>query len=203
MDHFIKLVDVLVWPITVLALVTIFRAELSKIIGRLSELKYKGLVANFDKQLTEVEKQVNSSKKYDVEIKPISTTSTIDRITNLTNIEKSLYRVSEVSPKAGILEAWTNLELESKIAAEKFKISEIKNNIILEVLKKLIPIWFNETVIESYYNLLALRNQAIHTSDFNISSVDAKRYIDIVMVIAKMMAWRSEREASEERVHNS
>ena len=61
MEHLIKLIEALAWPVAVLILAFGFRNELRKMFNRISKLKYKELEATFDKELSQVE---NRTKLY-------------------------------------------------------------------------------------------------------------------------------------------
>jgi len=182
MEIFVQLVGSLVWPITVLIIVFMFRLELAKAFSRLTNFKYKELEIQFGNQLEKVEKSVKRiSARSSINVK---TTTTAE----LTVVSKrdQLIKIAELSPRSAIMSAWFEIENAlTKISNESLKQSAPYSKLsqtIRELVDKKI---MDESVIDIYRDLHQLRNQAVHHPEFNLSQNEAERYIDVALELSK------------------
>lgn len=98
-DQFLRLLEIIAWPGTVLALALVFRAELRMVMGRLSLFEYKGLKAHFYKGLQAIDSRLSVAKIQD---EALSDEALSER--------ERLYRLAKASPRAAIAEAWILVE---------------------------------------------------------------------------------------------
>lgn len=184
MDNLVKIIDSLAWPLIVLFLFLIFRAELTKIFTRLSNLKYKDFEAKFGNQLNDVEKKIETLK--------ISVSEDLKVQENLevgTEAETDydrLIRLSEISPRAAITEAWIAVETAAKFAVKEANLEVKHSSNIMNVVKILIDKrLFNKNAVNVFNELRSLRNEAAHAPDFLLSQNDAQKYIDLSLRLAQ------------------
>lgn len=170
MEIVIKLLDILIWPFTIFIIIFLFRSEFRKILSRLSHLKYKDIEANFT---LELEKAENTADIINIpQLEEKETNHTLDK--------QQLTRISEISPRAAIFEAWFNVENEIKNISDSLNLLLPEKGHDLHIMKSLQENNIvNDEAMELYYRLKKLRNEAVHTPDFNIDSKEARRYLDL------------------------
>lgn len=179
METLVKLIEAIAWPITVVWLGYLFRAELRQLLGRLESLKYKDAEAKFNQQLREAEKTASPLKRKPNEAWERATARAV-----VTQYEQ-FRRIAEVSPRAAILEAWLDVEAAVYAAAEKAKL-EIKSpgNVYL-LARNLVSIGkVPEEVMPFFEQLRRLRNNAAHLPDFVLDEGEATKYLELSLGLA-------------------
>lgn len=170
MDDFIKFIDIIVWPATTLALAWFFRTELRAVLARISSLKYKDWEAKFDRGLAQVEGAIAPVKKEDAERE-----ETLDR----------LERLTEISPRAAILEAWIELE---QVLFHMAEVYQIKDRSPLRIIETLYSKGIVTKELASAFNeMRQLRNEAAHVPDFVVEEKKAQRYIGLSSGMALLL----------------
>ncbi len=171
METIIQIIDIIIWPLTILIILYIFRKQFSLVISNLSRIRYKELEANFGKQLRSIE---NDTPEI------FSTSNKEDKNNNDTiSVTERLAQIADLSPRAAITEAWIQIEKALFELAEKSGITEFQRRTdykILQALQKRKVI--QEGVYKAYTELKSLRNEAAHNPQFNISPDEAQQYID-------------------------
>jgi len=170
MDNFIKFIDIIAWPGTTLTLAWFFRTELRAVLARISSLKYKDWEARFDKGLSQVEREIGPVKEEGIESE-----ETFDR----------LERLTEISPRAAILEAWIELEQALFHLAEAYQINGRSPLRIIEGL-------YNKGVVtkelaSAFHEMRQLRNEAAHVPDFVVEEKKARRFIGLSSGMALLL----------------
>jgi hypothetical protein len=174
-EHITALVSSLAWPVTVLTVVLLFRSEFRGAAGRLKALAYKDFRAEFERDLQILEGNV---KELPSEKVPLQVEKQEAKL-SLTD-ESLLIRLTEISPRAAIMEAWRNIEVTTKQVAQAYGIA-LSGNIagvkaIHEIVNKgLLP----EQVIPIYERLRRIRARAAHNEDFAIEQNEAEKYIEM------------------------
>jgi hypothetical protein len=175
MELIVKLVSALAWPITVIAIVLVFRREFRAAAGRLRTLSFKDIKADFERDLQKLEGEVRQLPE-----KPIQSLPEHTDKKPLQTDETVLQRLTEISPRAAIMEAWRNIEVTTKQVADVHGIS-VGGNIagvrsINELVRKgLLP----GSVLPVYERMRRLRARAAHAEDFAIEQNEAERYIEM------------------------
>lgn len=185
MEILIKLIEVIIWPITTVSLGLLFRSELRQILQRFNKLKYKGIEADFDKELKPIENraEILIEKTKEIKILPANREQYY-------NSNNRLLEIAEVSPRAAISESWRELEIVTvKLLttlgydSSNVQMSKIFRNILIDNN-------YPQSIYDDYRKLRELRNKAVHANDFEISQSDAERYItttlDIILFIQKI-----------------
>lgn len=170
MDNFIKFIDIVAWPATTLTLAWFFRTELRAVLARISSLKYKDWEAKFDKGLSHVEGKIGSLKKDENEPEEV-----LDRLDRLT----------EISPRAAILEAWIELEQVLFHMAEVYKIKGHSPLRIIEGLKQKGIV--TKELASAFIEMRQLRNEAAHVPDFVVEENKAQRFIGLSSGMALLL----------------
>ncbi len=176
MEHFVELVKALAWPIAVVWLGFLFRSELRLLLGRMEKFKYKDAEAHFEIGLRKAEE----SAKDIPEVNVINDSS-------LSNQHNQLLRISEISPRAAVVEAWTLVEkatIHSKLMGET-PVARISPKMVSEQLRKSGLV--SEKTIEFVENLRDVRNQATHMPDFAISQEEAERYLELAVRVSMVI----------------
>jgi hypothetical protein len=169
-----KIVDALAWPSATILIIFMLKKPLSKILLRLSHLKYKDLEFDFGKALTEI----NDSSALSNDQLPISATQ---------------LKLAELSPRGAILESWIELE-EMLIGTAKVKGFPIARpggvygkSVLLstsELARSLTASRVISTVsYERLEQLKNIRNKAIHVTDESLEQKDAEAFIRLVAEI--------------------
>ena len=181
MENAVALVRALAWPVTVVLLVLLFRSELTKLMSRLSELKYRDVAAKFSDELDEAEE---SAASFDLlatkqpKPKPESEKT-------YGEISERVDQLASVSPRAAVLEAWRYLELATETAASTLGMKSRPHTAAIEVVRALVEQgMFNESALANYVRLRRMRNEAAHTKDFTLDATEARRYADLVLHMA-------------------
>lgn len=178
MEYFVKIVDSLAWPIAAIWLGYIFRGEIKNLLERVSTLKYKDLEADFRDTLVEVETEAKKITAQDSDPSSMS-----DQ-----NNERyyRLMRLSEISPRAAILEAWIEVESELfKLCDRASFRTHNKNGFALVrdmVANDILP----ENIIPLIDGLRKMKNDAVHLPEFGFDDT-GKRYLSVAIGISKML----------------
>ncbi len=181
METVVALVRALAWPVTVVLLVLLFRAEITKLMSRLSELKYRDVAARFSAELDVAEENAASADLLTVKRpkpKP-ENEKTYGGLSELVD------RLASESPRAAALEAWRHLELATETAAGKLGMKTRPHAAATQVLRALVEQgMFNGAVLVMYERLRRMRNEAAHMKDFTLNATEARRYADLVLRMA-------------------
>lgn len=155
MENWIKLLDVITWPVATLIIAFAFKNELVKILMRLTKVKFGDVEAEFHRQLGVVETTTEETNKIIAEKAPNlrdSYNHSLERILKL----------AEISPKASVSEAWREVEGVTISLMHAYgydprnvQMSKIFRGIVTEN-------GYPWSLYEDYLRLMRLRNQAVH-----------------------------------------
>jgi hypothetical protein len=177
LEFLASLVESLAWPTILGICIYIFRAQVGKLLERLSKVKYGDLEAEFQERLNNIEPVQNVKK---LKIK--------EEEKNITTI--TLEELSVVSPRSAILEAWIKVE---KATSEFCEANQLATNPSYQALfqvakEKDLDI---EPFKTAYQELRLLRNKAVHASDSDITSLTAKQYVKTAEFIIAELGMRA------------
>ncbi len=159
-----SLIGNLAWPLTVIIAVIILRKPLGKLLPQIKKFQYKDLNLEFG----ELEKRAEA-------ILPLESEKLIEHtIVPIT----ALREIADISPRAAIMEAWRSVEYELKEAAKRMNLQDIKQGNI----KRFIDQFRKAEIISGpiavlLHDLRALRNDAVHASEIEISNTSTEQYI--------------------------
>lgn len=171
MDHIVDLIDALAWPIATVILALIFRREFRSVVRRLTALKYKDFQADFGQDLLEVEKQLKAMAAE-------AQGQTEEDAESLSRYER-LMRITEMSPRAAIMEAWRDIEVTTKQVTDAYGISVGGHIAGIRAIRDLVRKGvLPDSVGSVYERMRKLRARAAHAADFAIDPEEAVRYIE-------------------------
>lgn len=170
METFIQLIAIVIWPLTVITVLLLFRSELRGAAAKLTKIKFKDLTAEFGEQLLSVQKEAHNLVK--------ESGNKIDLIKS-GSLDEQLKRIAQISPQAAIMEAWREVEHALKILHENYYPEEKKNmpgqrNIRAMIVDGILP----RSADLVYSKLRNLRTKAAHVPDFALETTQAETYID-------------------------
>ncbi len=183
MEHLVNLIDAIAWPGAAVWLGYIFRAEIRKLLERVSGFKYRDFEAKFDRELAVVEEKAKiaipeSTARSVLDEEPVYPAPYDLRY-------EQLLRISEESPRAALLEAWVEVESALNEAAERFKIKNTRGVPPQRVVIGLIETGqYAKTVLPLFDDLRKLRNEAAHAHYFVPNKKQFKRYLQIAIEMA-------------------
>lgn len=175
MEHVIALVDILVWPITLLLIIFrgIGREQIRSLIAMIKKIKYKGLGIDVSVTLDQVRENIGETSPHDPH--SISDEAEID------------HNTLKTSPDFVVVESWQSLELSAinKVKAllpenERFRNPLRRPTDYLEHKGALTP-----TTSSAIRDLRSLRNQIAHGSVNEISQEDAMQYAKLATTIRR------------------
>lgn len=183
-DAITSLVDSLAWPLAIVWLGYVFRSEIRALLGRVSQLKYKDLEAQFEKELSAVEADAR-------EALPVTQQRALDDEAPTypppyDERYSQLLRIAEASPRAALLEAWFEVEAAVAEAAERFQIPVFKGyrpsrKNVIDLIK---TGRYDKSVLQVFEDMRQLRNEAAHVPEFQPTGRQIRRYIEVVIDLA-------------------
>jgi hypothetical protein len=96
-----EILEVVIWPATVLIVVLILRRPLTRLLESTKKLKYKELELEFSKGIEQVQAEAKEALP-----------EVLDK--NKSSVEVDLYGLASISPTAAITEAWRAVESSAK-----------------------------------------------------------------------------------------
>ncbi len=180
MGHLTNIIDSLAWPVAALVIVWLLKTELTQLLSRLSNLKWKDLEADFSKGVEEFERQVINIGDASREPQP-ETPESKDALSRY-------LQLAQISPRAAISEAWIEVERVTNRLALKLQLHPGRTPATSIVIKMLIEEGlFSREVLNAYYSARNLRNEAAHAPDFNISQQEVERYVELALTLAEKL----------------
>jgi hypothetical protein len=166
-----EMVKALAWPSMALALVLLLRKPIAELIPLLTRLKYKDLELEFGRRVAEVKAEAGE------ELPPPQTPAPLEAAE-----EQTLLELAKLSPRAAITEVWRQVELAALDGARRndIYISPSEATSPARVLRAL----ERHRVIDAgklglVHDLRGLRNQAVHSPDFAVTSASALEYVQL------------------------
>ena len=177
MELVVNLIVGIAWPVAVVWIAYVFKGELKSLLRRVSQLKYKDLEAQFGAGLALAESEVSSLQ---------AAPPAAPRPELLSKLE-SLRRISDVSPRAAILEAWVLVEDAAGRSGfvQGASIPRINPHLYVEELVRLgkLPAG-SDSLLDQ---MRKLRNQAAHMPDFTVDQDEADRYLQLATRMSELI----------------
>ena len=179
MQHFIAILEILAWPLTILVIVWVARGPLRSLLRSIQRVKYRGAEVEFSESLQRIEHEISK----DTDIKTKTGPS-----------DDGLHSALTLSPDRTVLEAWDALELCAREKAkgllptdESFKDPLGRPLDYLEAKGALTP-----TTARAIRDLRTLRNQVVHIGADSVDRENATRYLGVVEGIMRAIDGISE-----------
>ena len=165
MENFIKILEIITWPIITVIAMILFRNDLRKVLGRLSKVETSAAKMMFNEDMKEVE-------------------SNIPKVVEETANEgsswlKEMISIAKLNPRAAIIEAWTTIEvacLELGMV-QGATMPRFSPKVLEEFLHKIPD--FDSDMIKRVMDLRRLRNRVTHGMDADFDYIDAEKYIEL------------------------
>lgn len=174
MEYFIKFIDSVIWPVTVLIILLIMKKPIASLLPFIESLKYKDFEIKFRKELEDAK-----AEAYEAGM-DLQTSS---------GEKEEINRLVDLAPSAAIIESWRDLELSAKdkineLVKDTKELSSARRHPLthLELSGALIP-----STARTVRNLYNLRNQVAHSRALNITKEDALEYVTLAKVISKQI----------------
>jgi hypothetical protein len=170
-----SVISSLAWPGTVILCVILLRKPIAELIPLMRNLKFKGLEIDFGRRLDELEAEADQA---DLPPIPPPTTEPPAEIGLGTDYWETIERLSDVSPRAAIAEAWRRVEW----ALDDYfrRLGQERPPSYQGMLRALraqdrpIPV-----AMGLLQELRVLRNRAVHARDFDIDSHQAIEFAQL------------------------
>lgn len=185
-EFFAAIIDSLAWPAALFGMLFLFRRQVAALLPYMERLRYKDFELEFREsvhQLAEESKDLMDELK---EEKPIEE--------GPLDFTDCLYQLSEISPRAAILEAWLNVEANAVAALRARKIApeEIGKIVPLKIARMLQKTQtLGQDEMEIFHKLRSLRNRAVHLGEVNLDPIDVAEYIDLALFLTRRLRMSS------------
>jgi hypothetical protein len=186
------------WPAALVLIVLLLRKPITERLGELRRVKWRGLEAEFDKGLKQVEVKVEELP----ETKKIAASDTskigIEYYKGAAKEgmliivdEDNFSRLAELSPPAAIVHAWLEVEVALKSLAERHDIRLSERASPLELIKQLAQReLLDRETISILDSLRGLRNTAAHARALDLNPNQAKEYKSVVRRLVAALSTR-------------
>lgn len=165
-----KAVSSLAWPVISLLIVLLLKPHLSEVIDALRKIKWKGVEAEFGRELIRARAIVDL--KNESETKPSG-----DNADYLFKNRKSFLELADLSPRSVVLEAWREVENACLKTLEMAGTKAARTTPSVAIVRLLRE---SKLIEDSNYEMLMilrdLRNRAVHQTEFSISKDEAIEY---------------------------
>ncbi|MCK9903173.1 DUF4145 domain-containing protein [Frankia sp. Cpl3] len=182
-----SLVSSLAWPMAVVGIFIILRVPLTRILGRLSALRFGDFEFDFQQQISDIEQAAREAEEGGGKDSPSSSgPSTVG------NLATEVAAVAEVSPRAAIPLAWSAVEQALFEATERIGIVFGRSRVT--ALDAINALKFNEHIgastAEALNRLRVLRNEVIHASKSasDLGQSDAEEYANLAQRMIAILA---------------
>ena len=153
MDELIKLIEILVWPITVIIVVLVLRSPLSALVPTLKRLKYKDLELEFEREASKILSEAERDLP-EIEEKPKEESKE----------PRVMFARKRIEPVAVIMHEWRNLELALRKYAESTGVES--GSTIRSLIHGLSAAGtLTDEAANIILELSALRNKVTHTDE--------------------------------------
>nr|VVV06060.1 hypothetical protein AW0309160_03544 [Aliivibrio wodanis]VVV06074.1 hypothetical protein AW0309160_03558 [Aliivibrio wodanis]VVV06088.1 hypothetical protein AW0309160_03572 [Aliivibrio wodanis] len=181
MEHVVKIVDSVAWPVLILILSVMFKRSLGVLTERVSKFKYKDVEANFGQELQKIEGKAKNLPKHPVTSihhdKEYWDNMTIRGV--FTQWDQ-IKRIADTSPKAAILEAWLDVDIAVFAAARAGNIDTSKFCTAVSQARELMD---NGNVPRDIWPIITdlhrLKRQVEKSNDFSTSYDETTTFIDL------------------------
>ena len=179
MTFITKIIDSVAWPAAIVLVIWWLKSHIGQLIPYTKKFKYGDLEIEFEQQLKELKKEAEASKLEH---------ATPER--DSTEMLEYLSETADVSPRAAIVDAWVGLELTAFNSARLLGIGNEKRPIpfsrLISALESKGIIKPNDANILK--KLMRLRNEALHSPNFNITKKGAQEFSALARDMADLIA---------------
>ncbi|ARM84615.1 hypothetical protein MARSALSMR5_02554 [Marinobacter salarius] len=175
MESLVQIVEVVVWPATIVVVVGLLRAPLSKLVPTLKRLKYKDLELEFEREaskiLAEVERDLPEPERSD---------GVAERGSDI-----PMFRLVTPEPTDLVMRSWIELESAIRDLVGKSAYEKVSVRSLVDLLAKAGKV--REETIRAILDLAALRNRVAHAESEVISADMAQSYASSVQRVKAVL----------------
>lgn len=175
MEAWVQVVELVVWPATIVVVVGLLRAPLSKLAPTLKRLKYKDLELEFEREaskiLAEVERDLPEPERSDSVAEGGPDTPMFSRVAP--------------EPTDLVMRSWGELESAIRELVGKSAYEKTSVRLLVDLLSKSDKI--REETIRAILDLAALRNRVAHAESEVISADMAQSYASSIRRIKSVL----------------
>jgi Domain of unknown function (DUF4145) len=175
-----KLVGDVAWPGAAFGAVLLLREPLKAMLALVSKVKVSSVEVEFDRKLGIAKEEALS------EIPQLA--SAADRLPSM--IDPETLKLAEVSPRAAVMEAWRHVEAAALRAAKSLVQDGTFTNQTMTfraigIIEKsgALP----STIVDLMRRLRALRNDAAHAAEFDLSVGSAIEYLQLAVQVVSYL----------------
>lgn len=175
-----KLLEIIAWPAVVLTAILLLRKPLGEWLSTLTNLKLK-----WSDWEGEFSRGLEEAKETADRIPPPTTTITTTPPPDYEPASEKYRRLIEVSPAAGITEAWRDIEIELKTAGENCGLNvEVPPHQLIKTVSEYVQL--DRDMLDLLQRLRMLKNEAVHGRTA-VSHAQASEYAKLaVRVLARL-----------------
>ena len=175
LTFFSRLVSSLAWPVSILLILLIMRKPLRDILSLLHRLRYKDFEVEFNQRVDEVKIEAEQALPKESGAVPSGPDA------------QHIIRLSKVSPRAAVLEAWRRVELAAIETAQQLGGEKFRNKTLTYQAIRFIEQHtdMDSKLIMLLRHLRGLRNKAAHAPEFALSTNAALEYAKIAELVAR------------------
>ncbi|NMH64973.1 hypothetical protein [Shewanella salipaludis] len=165
MEHFVKILEILAWPLVVLVAMFQFKKDLGSVLRRLVKVETSAAKMMFNEELEEIEQKLPDS--------------TIEKSGESSKWLSEMLQIAKLNPRAAIIEAWTAIEvacIELGMVAGA-TMPRFSPRALEEFLYQIPD--FDKEMINRVMDLRKLRNRVTHGMDADFDFIDAEKYIEL------------------------
>jgi hypothetical protein len=172
-----EIIKAVAWPLAVVLIILLLRKPIASLIPLLQRLKYKDLELEFGRRVEEIKAEAASELPLPSVAAPPP------------GVSEDIARLSEISPRAAVLEAWRRVEdLIVKLAREHLPEEQVNKFLPHQALRFLERKQIIDPALGSVLtDLKSLRNEAAHAPQFALSAASAMGYASATALVEQTL----------------
>ena len=183
-DFIASLVDSLAWPVLAAFALVLFRAPLSRLLGRLRSLRRGDTVVSFGETLDGAVEQDEAEPGLPEDVGAVAAMPE----ERLETLQDQVRAVADVSPAAAVPLAWLEVEkqlydLYAKVIPGKRPYSPAR---VINHLQNASVI--GERDVATLQSLRGLRNEVLHTAEAEVTAEEAAVYLELAQRVSGRLA---------------
>lgn len=163
LEFIAALVEDLVWPLTVVLGIFVFRGPISNLLPFLQRLRYKDFVVEFNQKLDEVETQVAAITGEGADVR----------------VEDDMLELAQAHPRGAVIDSWLAIEkaIRDVAASRKMEVDLPRQRSTLAIERELARSRvLSPAVVSLLRDLRSTRNEVAHRLDVPLTPEMARQY---------------------------
>ena len=163
LEFIAALVEDLVWPLTLVLCIFVFRGPISSLLPFVQRLRYKDFVVEFSQKLDQVETQAAAIAGKGAEV----------------GVPDDMLELAQTHPRAAVIDSWLEIEkaIREVAASREMDVDLPRRRSIFEVERELARSGvLNQTIVSLVRDLRSTRNEVVHRLDVPLTPEMARHY---------------------------